>query len=512
MADDRFQPMKGTRDFYPDQMRLTRWVVDAWRRVSLRNGFEEYDAPLMESLELFTLKSGEEIVEQLYSLTDRGGRDLAIKPEITPSLARMVAAKLNSLPRPIKWFSVPRVCRAENPQRGRLREFYQWNVDIIGTDDVLADAECVFVAVDFLREVGLTADDVKVHVGSRRLVAAVLKAIGVDYPEHEGIFAVLDKRPKLSTEAFVEATGKVGLSLSQTRVIEVLNTCDDWQSLQNFARKLGGLAKADVQRDALGDALQAWHEQGSADASLEELVAQGGLTKSQAETAIEFVQREPDNDELFKLLNQKLVPNFDDALAEVMTLWNYLNDLRDKPGTAANAVLPWCRLDMRIVRGLAYYTGIVWEMFDAGESLRAVAAGGRYDNLLELVGGQPIGATGFGMGDVVLELLLKDKGKLPAELRERRLDVFVVDADEGRLGDVLSLVAELRRRGVSADFSYKRQSVGKQLKEANRRGARTAVLVGPDPATLAVKDLASGEQVDRQREQWLAEAAPLPGG
>ena len=154
-------PVKGTRDFYPAEMRLRNWIVQTWRTVSLRNGFEEYDAPILEYLDLLTIKSGDEIAQQLFSFTDRGGRNLAIRPEITPSLARMVNAKINSLPRPIKWFSVPRLCRAENPQKGRLREFFQWNVDIIGPDSVLADAECIFTAVDFLREVGLSGDDIK---------------------------------------------------------------------------------------------------------------------------------------------------------------------------------------------------------------------------------------------------------------------------------------------------------------------------------------------------------------
>ncbi|HOF19277.1 MAG TPA: ATP phosphoribosyltransferase regulatory subunit, partial [Phycisphaerae bacterium] len=147
----KFQNVKGTRDFYPEDMRVRNWIADAWRRVSLRNGFEEYDAPIFEYLDLFTIKSGQEIAEQLFNFTDRGGRSLAIRPEITPSLARMVNAKIHTLPRPIKWFSIPRLCRAENPQKGRLREFFQWNIDIIGEDSVLADAECVFTCVDFLR-------------------------------------------------------------------------------------------------------------------------------------------------------------------------------------------------------------------------------------------------------------------------------------------------------------------------------------------------------------------------
>ncbi|HOV77014.1 MAG TPA: ATP phosphoribosyltransferase regulatory subunit, partial [Sedimentisphaerales bacterium] len=156
----KIPPVKGTRDFYPEQMARRNWIIDGWKKVSLRNGFEEYDGPIFEHLQMYQLKSGQEIVEQLFSLQDRGGRDLAIRPEITPTLARMVNQQINSLPRPIKWFAVPRLCRAERPQKGRLREFFQWNVDIIGEDRADADAEIIFTTIDYLRSVGLTAKDI----------------------------------------------------------------------------------------------------------------------------------------------------------------------------------------------------------------------------------------------------------------------------------------------------------------------------------------------------------------
>ncbi|MEP0842849.1 MAG: ATP phosphoribosyltransferase regulatory subunit, partial [Phycisphaerae bacterium] len=152
----KFQNPKGTRDFYPEDMAVLNWIMDGWRRVSLRNGFEEYEGPIFEYLDLYKAKSGEGIVSELFHFEDRGGRALAIRPEMTPTLARMVAARAQSLPRPIKWFTLPRLCRAERPQRGRLREFFQWNADILGADEVLADAECIFTALDFFREAGLT--------------------------------------------------------------------------------------------------------------------------------------------------------------------------------------------------------------------------------------------------------------------------------------------------------------------------------------------------------------------
>ena len=421
------QAVKGTRDFYPDAMRRRNWVVEAWRRVSLRNGFEEYDAPIFEYLDLLTVKSGQEIAEQLFSFTDRGGRSLAIRPEITPSLARMVNAKINSLPRPIKWFSIPRLCRAENPQRGRLREFFQWNVDVIGSDDILADAECIFTAVDFLREVGLSPDHVQVRIGSRALTVAALRAAGVAPDRTEAALPVLDKRPRVSDEDFRKMAGNAGLSDEQIAAMSRFQECGD---LDSVAEAIGG---------------------GS------------------------------------------------DAVAGSLADLRRLIELLDAMGAG-----PYCRLDMRIVRGLAYYTGIVYEIFDAGGSLRAIAGGGRYDDLLEVLGGPSVEATGFGMGDVVLALLLDKKGKVPDSVLAAELDYFVIDGAEGVFEKVANLVGRLRAAGVSADLCYARRSVGKQLKEANRRGARNAVIVRD--TDVGVKDLATGRQRDMPVEQLLAEA------
>ena len=194
----RISPVKGTRDFYPDQMRQQQWLIEAWRRVSLRNGFEEVGGPVFEYLELYTVKSGEGIVSELFSFEDRGGRQLALRPEFTPTLARMINQKINSLPRPIKWFSMPRCCRAERPQKGRLREFFQWNIDIVGADSILADAESIYTAIDYLRSVGLTSDDVEARISSRSLLAAMLLAQGFAEDHLNGLYTLLDKRPKVS--------------------------------------------------------------------------------------------------------------------------------------------------------------------------------------------------------------------------------------------------------------------------------------------------------------------------
>ncbi|MCD6364530.1 MAG: histidine--tRNA ligase [Planctomycetes bacterium] len=417
-------PVKGTRDFYPDEMRLRNWIIDAWRRVSLRNGFEEYDSPILEYLDLFTIKSGDEIVSQLFNFTDRGGRDLAIRPEITPSLARMVNARINSLRRPAKWFSVPRLCRAENPQKGRLREFFQWNVDVIGSDSILADAECILVCVDFLREVGLTPDDVCVRVGSRPLTTASLIAAGTPAESIEKVLPVLDKREKVSDEEFARLAAEAGLSEEQTAA----------------ARQL---------QDA---------------ADIDEVAA--------------------------------LLDGADGAASSISDLREMMDRLTQM------GVADYCRLDMRIIRGLAYYTGIVYEVFDRGESLRAIAGGGRYDNLLEILGGPTVGAVGFGMGDVVLGILLQEKGKLPETLKAKRIDYYVIEGGETISASLLATVGALRRMGYSAEFSYQKRSVNRQFKEASRCGA-DAIIVVRDKK-VEIKDR-SGEQREMTAADFLAE-------
>lgn len=435
LADKRmaFQNVKGTRDFYPDEMRRLNWIIETWRRVSLRNGFEEYDSPIFEYLDLFTAKSGPEIAEQLFNLTDRGGRQLAIRPEITPSLARMVNARINALPRPIKWFSIPRLCRAEKPQKGRLREFLQWNVDIIGEESSLADAECVFVALDALGELGLGKDDVVVRYSSRGLLWEVLKGLGLTEDQIPAVMAVLDKRAKVPAEAFDKMlTEAVSNEAARSGVVGFLDSPD----------------VVDAPSDVL---------------------ARLGLTMT----------------------------------AQMSAALDGLREFRS--GLRAFGIDDCCQYDTGIVRGLAYYTGIVYEIFDKSQSLRALAGGGRYDNLLAVLGGPKVTATGMGMGDVVLGILLDKKGKVPEGIKTSRLDYFVIDGQDATLQDVVAVISDLRRRGKTADFSYKRQPTGKQLQQANRRGAASAIIIAADK--ISVKNLATGQQQDYSKDEFASNLA-----
>ena len=207
----KFQGPKGTRDFYPDEMAWRRWLESAWRRVSIRNGFEEVEGPIFEPLDLYKVKSGEGIVGELFHFEDRGGRELAIRPEFTPTLARMIAARANSLSRPIKWFSTPNLCRAERPQRGRSREFLQWNIDMLGTDEPIADAECIFTDIDLLAELGLEPHHVKVKISHRDVVRRILQRLGVTDAHMTAAFELLDRRDKLSKQEFADHAAELGL-------------------------------------------------------------------------------------------------------------------------------------------------------------------------------------------------------------------------------------------------------------------------------------------------------------
>lgn len=429
----KFQNPKGTRDFYPEDMAVLNWIMDGWRRVSLRNGFEEYEGPIFESLDLYKAKSGEGIVSELFHFEDRGGRELAIRPEMTPTLARMIAARANSLPRPVKWFTMPRLCRAERPQRGRLREFFQWNADILGNDEVLADAECIFVAIDFFREVGLTPADVAVKINSRSLLAALLTARGFAEERHAGLFAVLDKRDKLPAEAFTEAVGKVTQDERELTTLLAIGRAEGSAGLESIADMAAGNGAAEAELGRLRELL---------------------------------------------------------AMLAVMGVGEF------------------CTFSMGVVRGLAYYTGVVFEAFARSGLQRAICGGGRYGQLLETLGGPPLSGIGFGTSDVVILDVLTDLNRAPDAASTRKpADLFLIDADAGLFNDVLRIAGRLRQGGVRAEFSYRRQALGKQLKQAAAVGACRAVILGAEYAErrmLIVKDLGTGKQAEVGVDSFLA--------
>ncbi|MGQ0561186.1 MAG: histidine--tRNA ligase [Gemmatimonadota bacterium] len=413
-----FTSLPGFRDFYPPDVRIRSHIMNAWREVARRYGFEEYDGPPLEPLELYVEKSGEEIVRQLYNFVDQGDRPVALRPEMTPTFARMVGARAGALRKPIRWFSIPQLFRYERTQRGRLREHFQWNVDIVGASDVGADAEVLAVALDGLRYLGLTEQDMVARISDRRLLERLLLHVGVQPDRLGAAYAVIDKLGREPASATHARFAKhVGLSEPQVREVLEIFTCANFEAL---AAAYAGVAEIDVELRRLRDYF----------AHLENL----GLA--------DFV-----------------------------------------------------RFDPGIVRGLAYYTGVVFEIFDRQGELRAICGGGRYDNLLKTVSDTDLPALGFGMGDVVLAELLQERGLLPAY--EPSVDYYIIAVSEAERPVQKQVARRLRAAGHSAIYSFGAASVGKQFKEADARGARYVVVIGPaevEEGKAVVREMASGHE------------------
>ncbi|MBI2213643.1 MAG: histidine--tRNA ligase [Acidobacteria bacterium] len=418
--------LPGFRDFHPEEMARRTQVMSAWREVARRYGFEEYDGPPLESLELYIEKSGPEIVNQLFNFTDKGGRDVALRPEMTPTLVRMLGTKIKGMPRPVRWYSTPQLFRYEKQQRGRLREHFQLNMDIIGEESVLSDADLLASALDVLRILGLTAADVVARVSDRRLLHAALVELGVTEESMAIAYNVIDKVERDPRELCLARLGEIGLD-----------------------------------RDRAGKAL-----------SLTDM------------TLDQFAAAHPGNEVIAKVADDLRV--YFAALASL-------------------GFGDWATFDMKIVRGLAYYTGIVFEIFDRKGELRAICGGGRYDRLFSALAGVDVPALGFGFGDVVLGELLKDRGL--AATASRQLDAVVVAVDDSSREAALQTVARLRGAGRAVIFPYRTGAVGKALKAASSSGARDAIMIGPDEAArgvMKVKRLADGSERETTVEEYLA--------
>eukprot|EP00629_Pelagomonadales_sp_RCC1024_P000433 CAMPEP_0119262360 /NCGR_PEP_ID=MMETSP1329-20130426/2114_1 /TAXON_ID=114041 /ORGANISM="Genus nov. species nov., Strain RCC1024" /LENGTH=527 /DNA_ID=CAMNT_0007261995 /DNA_START=167 /DNA_END=1750 /DNA_ORIENTATION=+ len=424
------KPPRGTRDFYPDEYRIRQWLFSHFRASSRAFGFEEYDAPVLESEALYVRKAGEEVTQQLYSFADKGGRRVALRPEMTPSLARMVLARKPTPP--VKWFSIPQCWRYERTTRGRRREHYQWNVDIWGVAGPAAEAEVLACAVDFFRRVGLTEADVGIKVNSRAVLGDMLRTTcGVDPTTEPSRFAaccvLVDKMEKVPPSALYGDFGALGVA----------------------ADRVDALASLLEQGAAAGGSLQALESLLGADAGA-------------------------------------------------------LEDLRMLLGLAeAYGFRDWLVVDASIVRGLAYYTGVVFEAFDRAGELRAICGGGRYDRLLELFGGDPQPAVGFGFGDAVVLELLEAKGLVPRDLAAG-IDIVAfalatgdAAADAASARALAGVARELRAIGATVDLVLEPKKPKWAFKHADRRGARACVMLAPDEwarGDLVAKDLLSGDQ------------------
>ena len=414
-----FTSLPGFRDFYPDDLAVRSHIMRTWREVARRYGFQEYDGPPLEPLDLYVEKSGPEIVQQLYNFTDKGGREVALRPEMTPTLARMAGARAGGLRKPIKWFAIPQLFRYERQQRGRLREHFQLNLDILGEEDVSADAELLAAAIDMLRAFGLTEQDFVARVSDRRLLRALLLDAGVPEEQLVLVYNIVDKLERETREGMTKRLSEeAGLAPESIERIFAIFT----------HREFGAVREAYGAREAVA----------------------------------------PEIERMAQMFAQ----------LEAMGLGGYV------------------RFDLTIVRGLAYYTGVVFELFDTRGELRAICGGGRYDDLLKRVSGTDLPALGFGMGDVVLRELLSDRGLLP-ETRHS-VDYYLVAVTPEQRGELLALAHRLRDAGHSVEYGFRHQkNIGKQFKTADAVGARRTVVLGPDDlaqGVVVVKEMATGEE------------------
>jgi len=409
----KIQSVKGTREFYPEEMALRNYLYEKIRAASQSFGFQEYDGPFIEPIELYAAKSGEELVKkQSFVFEDRGGDLVTLRPELTPSLARMIAAKQGSLTYPVRWWSFGPFWRYEQPQKGRTREFFQWNIDILGADSPEADAELIAVAATFLRSVGLDPTRASILVNNRRLMDSEFDALGISNEKRVDISNLVDRRSKMKPEAWDEYAIELGLNQKQVDGLKnVLSNFDLWKN----------------------------------------------------------------SDELIRLFN----------------------------ALEALGVKDYVKFDPNIMRGLLYYTSTVFEAYDLSGSLRrAILGGGRYDNLLADVGGDPLPASGFAMGDVVIGIILQENGLVP-EFKPTPAEVLVTVFDQSLFPKSYSIAAELRHAGINTMTYPEPAKLPKQFKYADKMKLKAALVVGPDEAEknqVVVKDLSSGNQQTVQKE------------
>ncbi|MGJ8649920.1 MAG: histidine--tRNA ligase [Opitutaceae bacterium] len=420
----QFETLPGFREFYPDACARRNHIFGQWRKVARSFNFLEYDAPVLEPLELYIEKSGEEIVGQLFNFEDRGGRAVALRPEMTPSLARLVGAKANGLKRPIKWFNIGEHYRYERPQKGRLRAFYQYNVDIFGEAGPGADAELIALLVQALQAFGLGSDDFKVRLSDRDLWLHMLAAEGLDEAASATVLGIIDK----------------------------LERMDRSKAIERLAPVIGDEAEAFLGR-------------------IEEVIAIRDF-----DTLTTYMQN--------------LAPEGDiaDQIRTRLGEWEQLMNRLHAAGAGE-----FIQIDLGIVRGLAYYTGFVFEAFEASGEGRALAGGGRYDALVKKLGGPDMPAVGFAMGDVTLADLLEAKGLTPTYVQSPDFIAIIggPEARDAAMGDA----ALIRRMGYTIDYPLKDQGFGKQFKEANQKGARFALIYGSEEieqGVVKVRDFSSG--------------------
>ena len=412
----KIQPVKGTREFYPDQMARRNYLYEKVRAASQSFGYQEWDGPFIEAIDLYAAKSGEELVKkQSFTFQDRGGDLVTLRPELTPSLARMIAAKQGELTFPVRWWSFGPFWRYEQPQKGRTREFFQWNIDLLGVNSPEADAEMIAIAATFLRSVGLSPERALIYVNNRRLMNSQFDTLDIPTEMRVEVSNLLDRRAKMNPAAWDANALEIGLNQTQvTGLKEVLADYDLWKKSDELRRVFAALEAMGVR---------------------------------------EYIKFEPS-----------------------------------------------------IMRGLLYYTSTVFEAFDlTGSVRRSILGGGRYDNLLADVGGNPLPATGFAMGDVVIGIILREAG-LDPEFSPSPASVLVTVFDETLSTQSFALAAELRSAGLNTMIYPEAAKLPRQFKFADKMKMKVALVVGPEEmekGLVVVKNLSTGEQVQVARDGVL---------
>ncbi|MGC6425628.1 MAG: histidine--tRNA ligase [Akkermansiaceae bacterium] len=410
-----FQSLPGFRDFRPEDCAVRNYLFRACREVARRYGFVEYETPILEGTELYQKKAGGELNSQLFRFKDQGGRDVTLRPEVTASLGRLVATVQRDYPKPLRWFEIGQCFRYEKPQKGRTREFYQFNVDLLGESSAGADAELIALSIDLMRELGFQPGDFMIRLSDRAYWQTFGEAQGLSKEQTSELLQIVDKLERNKPEITEKSLSALGLTTE-----EITNAIEKPESL--------------------GENL---------DSVLSNLKARG---------MDEFIE-----------------------------------------------------LDLSIVRGLAYYTGVVFEVFDAKKSLRAVAGGGRYDTLISALSDHAVDlpAAGFAIGDVVIRHLIEETPHAAEKMttaicEESGCDVFVVLADENQQLNALALATDLRSAGLAVTFPLTGAKVGKQFKQAEQAGARHAVVIGSEFPDLSLKNLATREETTLSVDQIVS--------
>lgn len=408
-------PVKGTRDFYPEEMGVRNWLRETARDVSSSFGYQEYDGPLLESLDLYIAKSGDELVKENFAFPDRSGEMITLRPELTPSLARMIAQRQKQLVFPLRWWSFGPFWRYERPQKGRTREFFQWNIDLMGADSPLADAELIAIGATFLSTVGLSPYEVKILVNNRKLLDQEFNRINIPGELRPAVFKLIDKRDKLAFPEWEAFALEIGLDQTEfNQLVDLLENHDLWKESDDLC-----------------------------------------------------------------------------------SLFSYIESM---------GLSPWVSYAPHIIRGLDYYTGTVFEAWDSDGEFRAILGGGRYNDLVNVVGGNPVPGVGFAMGDVVMSLVLKKFSKVPLGLGNTSSQVLITIFDENYIPHSLKWSALLRNAGIKVVCYPEITKLSRQFKFGDKLGINFALVIGPDEIEkeiVTVKNLKTGDQVTVDNNQVL---------